>query len=707
MVYVPGSKGCLFPRPYQHGSLAVSTVCVPGPGLSVQGPPLQPDTVPQGVHQGGGSCASPPSSKWSKDLALFGRLANLRSKSQSGAPGHEDSYGPRSTSGLTGNSGKKPSCTNITGGVCGATSQFSHYDGLPHSSEGDKACDLSGAVSAWQTAGNSSISEIARDDFSCGGSGSPGPAQSSTSAEVVKCLRSSSETGQTGEAQGDAAIHPSPAPVERQGLLNHGGSIREHPIASGSGVHGCLPKRLGCSLGRQDGEGCVGPTLERPTHQLAGAEDGPPSVGGASPLHQRQTCFGEAGQLLCGLPHQSPRGHQVSPLSPGDQEALTVGVSPSRVPQGTLHPRGGESGSGSPIQDGTPPRRMAFTSAGGGTALIPIRQGSDQSLCINRDCPLQTVVLPGVSRGPPGTRCSVARVAERLVIRFSPISSDSPCPPQGDCRTLQGSFDSSQVAGEAVVSGSTPSRPRPTMAPASQGRPTVPGRRSDLAPQTSNTAVVGVAALQPQSEELDEAVLQTIRSARALSTQTSCGQKWRVFSDWCHTQQVDPSTCSVHLILCFLQSLLDSGKASSTMRLYSVAISAYHEPVGGSRWGDTLAGDSGVSLWPNPALLPKVVNPQTVNQVIEIGVFRPDPTLDEGDLALSTLCPVRALRAYSLRHSHSQLFVCYGGNKLGAAVSKQRLSHWVVDTISQAYEGQRLPMPGNLVAHSVRSMATS
>ena len=303
---------------------------------------------------------------------------------------------------------------------------------------------------------------------------------------------------------------------------------------------------------------------------------------------------------------------------------------------------------------------------------------------------------------------------------------------------------------------------------------------------------MGVAALQPQSEGLDEAVLQTIRSARALSTRTCYSQRWRVFSDWCHSQQVDPPTCSVHLVLRFLQSLLDSGKASSTVRLYSVAISAYHELVGGVsvgrhplvsqfvrgayrlRPGRTLrapswdlslvlrsltqapyeplgqadlkslshktlfllavcsakrvselhalstseqclrwkAGDSGVSLWPNPAFLPKVVNPQTVNQVIEISSFCPDPTLVEGDLALHTLCPVRALRAYlarthSLRHSHSQLFVCYGGNKLGAAVSKQRLSHWVVDTISQAYEGQGLPVPGNLVAHSVRGMATS
>lgn len=78
------------------------------------------------------------------------------------------------------------------------------------------------------------------------------------------------------------------------------------------------------------------------------------------------------------------------------------------------------------------------------------------------------------------------------------------------------------------------------MAPANQGRSIVPGRRSDLAPRTSSSAVVGMAALQPPSEELDEAVMQTIRSARASSTQTSYSHNWKVFSNWCHNQQVDP-----------------------------------------------------------------------------------------------------------------------------------------------------------------------
>ncbi len=59
---------------------------------------------------------------------------------------------------------------------------------------------------------------------------------------------------------------------------------------------------------------------------------------------------------------------------------------------------------------------------------------------------------------------------------------------------------------------------------------------------------------------------------------------------------------------------------------------------------------------------------------------------------LLPLCPVRPLRIYvkctkNFRLSE-QLFVCYGGHTKGLRVSKQRLSHWVVDAIALAYDTQ-------------------
>ncbi|KAI2644452.1 Transposon Ty3-G Gag-Pol polyprotein [Labeo rohita] len=54
-----------------------------------------------------------------------------------------------------------------------------------------------------------------------------------------------------------------------------------------------------------------------------------------------------------------------------------------------------------------------------------------------------------------------------------------------------------------------------------------------------------------------------------------------------------------------------------------------------------------------------------------------------------------------------QLFVCFGGQQKGNAVSKQRLAHWVVDAISLSYQNQGEPCPLGVHAHSTRSVASS
>ncbi len=79
--------------------------------------------------------------------------------------------------------------------------------------------------------------------------------------------------------------------------------------------------------------------------------------------------------------------------------------------------------------------------------------------------------------------------------------------------------------------------------------------------------------------------------------------------------------------------------------------------------------------------------------------------------AQTSVCPVRALRIYidrsaSFRQS-DQLFVCYGGCAKGQAVSKQRLSHWIVDAIMAAYTSQGLECPLHIRANSTRASAFS
>ena len=75
------------------------------------------------------------------------------------------------------------------------------------------------------------------------------------------------------------------------------------------------------------------------------------------------------------------------------------------------------------------------------------------------------------------------------------------------------------------------------------------------------------------------------------------------------------------------------------------------------------------------------------------------------------MCFARALLAYLERtctlHTSNQLLVCFGDRALGRALSKERLSYWIVETIALAYSAAwKVPLEGNR-AHSTRGVATS
>ncbi len=75
------------------------------------------------------------------------------------------------------------------------------------------------------------------------------------------------------------------------------------------------------------------------------------------------------------------------------------------------------------------------------------------------------------------------------------------------------------------------------------------------------------------------------------------------------------------------------------------------------------------------------------------------------------LCPVWALDAYVHRATqwckNEQLFVCFGPTNNGSPASKQRMSKWVVEAISLAYESAGQPYPMAVRSHSTRSMVAS
>ncbi|KAI2665765.1 tRNA-5-methyluridine(54) 2-sulfurtransferase [Labeo rohita] len=134
-----------------------------------------------------------------------------------------------------------------------------------------------------------------------------------------------------------------------------------------------------------------------------------------------------------------------------------------------------------------------------------------------------------------------------------------------------------------------------------------------------------------------------------------------------------------------------SGKSSSPLRQHSCL---EFGPV-----------NSHIVLRTWPEYVPTVTTTPFRDQVVTLQAI---PS-QKDDPNLTLLCPVHVPHIYLERSQHfrrsGQLFVCYGGQQKGKAVSKQRISHCLVDVIRMAYQARGFPYPLGVITHSTRGIA--
>lgn len=134
--------------------------------------------------------------------------------------------------------------------------------------------------------------------------------------------------------------------------------------------------------------------------------------------------------------------------------------------------------------------------------------------------------------------------------------------------------DSPILAETALVQVAAVPGLRFPVAVASEARPAFAGSGDAVAPAPRSTSAVGLAPerLRWARLGLREEVMRTLQNSRALSTNVAYRDKWCLF--WCETIGADPEHCDIQTVLGFLQSLLDKGRAASTLKVYVAAISA-------------------------------------------------------------------------------------------------------------------------------------
>ncbi len=502
----------------------------------------------------------------------------------------------------------------------------------------------------------------------------------------------------------------------------------------------------------------------------------------------REAYTGPLGQHCDRCVHQPPRrstlpSHVATrpPSPPLESEA-------SEVASRRSCPRRAQSCSRRALTSARPSGRMATPPRGTPADLETLRGRSGRPVCLPGHVSLPVVFLP--VRGDPRYRCTGMQLASGLTqICVSPSEPSRTDPVQGQGGRGASPLGCALLAQSDVVPRTDAPRDSPSLANSSEEGSTFSERGHPLAPAPrlveSPRMVLGRDA--EVLSGLPPAVVNTITSARALSTRQAYRLKWNLFVDWCSPRREDPRRCPIAVVLSFLQDGLERRLSPSTLKVYVAAIAAHHDAVDGKslgkhdlvirflrgarrlnpprphlvpswdlpsvlsalrgapfeplqsvelkflslktvllsalatvkRVGDLQAfsvddsclefgpADSHVVLRPRPGYVPKVPTMPFRDQVVNLQAL----PREEADPAIALLCPVRALRIYVDRtqsfRTSDQLFVCFGGQQKGRAVSKQRLAHWIVEAIVLAYQARRLPCPLGVRAHSTRGVASS
>ncbi len=103
----------------------------------------------------------------------------------------------------------------------------------------------------------------------------------------------------------------------------------------------------------------------------------------------------------------------------------------------------------------------------------------------------------------------------------------------------------------------------------------------------STARIMGPACVAAQREpfSLPEHVVNRMAEARVPSTRWLYALKWSVFSTWCQDCDLDLVTSDVSVVLSFLEKMLDKQCYSSTVKVYTASIAAFHAPIAGQSVG--------------------------------------------------------------------------------------------------------------------------
>lgn len=584
------SQGCIFPDPDLEGSLEIPEVRFRGTSLRIQSPSFWDSSRSQNLHSLYGRSSVPSEAEGSQNTELSRRLASVRDLRGAVSSASGSAFTAHSDTGSSAESAEEQLAA--VSGHCVSGYGFElrdrHYGAdsgetagipvLPQSFSAPVNCDMG------------SLSSTHGHDGGHGAGCTTGAFTHASSSETTAA--SGSEFPVISPVQSRGLQRPIQSPP----MVAHSDSCSEGKrtwacSAPPTSVHRRVSKRLGRSARRRRRARPLVWQLAGATHKRVGTQGGLrcstslSSEAEGSPCDRayRQHCRG-------GLRQQAGRSRLSCSLQ-SSNEALAVGSPSVSISEGCARSRPCKFSRGHAFEGRSFSWRMETPPHGGVSDLASLRHSSSRSVCIQGDNALSSVLFTEKRQPTTGVGCVGSSMALDPVVCLSPVHAPAASPQQDSNGGDECDPGGTALAPDALVLAGSPSPERDTLGASGPQGPSVSGLRDSFSPLPGGPQA---GRLAPERDGLlalglDEAVVKTMQESRAPSTRALYSFRWRVFSEWCSVVGVDPFSATAGDILRFLQSQLDRGKSSVTLRGFIAAIKA-------ARIGDSALGDSDSSL---------------------------------------------------------------------------------------------------------------
>ncbi|XDV52386.1 hypothetical protein PO909_021118 [Leuciscus waleckii] len=275
------------------------------------------------------------------------------------------------------------------------------------------------------------------------------------------------------------------------------------------------------------------------------------------PRHQWLPRLDTFGQYISGSVSEPTRGTQIAP-------SIQIGASnyfmvprENIIYKSNICPGGSESGSRHPVEAGAEARGMETPSRGGGADMAEVWTSGSGAVCVSRDVPLSTLVLPH-SSSPAGVGCHGTGLAEASPVRFPPDRFAPGSPGEGPLGGHQSSSGSPVLAGPSMVFGLNFTPDSSAMADSSEEGSVVSGGGQYIPSPPRAVEIMGLASEGAQYLDavLSIGVHGTILISRVPSTRRLYDLKWKCFSAWYREHELGSVGCPVASVLSFSKIVL-------------------------------------------------------------------------------------------------------------------------------------------------------